>query len=91
MTKKKAKSKKVKKTSRKKTSKPAESSKEILLMEMDADCFNKEFLDTRGFQYRDLRPQYRKVFDKAFCQHKDNLIIRPTGNPGISLFLQIKK
>jgi len=91
MTKKKAKLKKVKKTSRRKSSKPAKFPKEVLLMEFDHECFNDTRIDPRGFQYHDLRPQYRKVFDKAFCQHKDNLIIRPTGNPGISLFLQIKK
>lgn len=48
-------------------------------------CFKKKMADPRGFQAADLKSKYFDIFIKLLAKHGQKLIVKPTGNPGISL------
>lgn len=47
--------------------------------------FKKTLIDSRGFQFNDLRLNAKRKYNKFMKKYGDKIKISPTGNPGITL------
>lgn len=85
---KKNKSKKAKKSS-KRTTKPKRKSYSFKKgpIKFGKSCFKKTMVDSRGFQAADLKPEYFKAFMNLYNKYGSRIVVKPTGNPGISVSL----
>lgn len=98
MTKKTKKRKTVKRTSRRKISKPRRATSikraksTVISLELPKMwgpmCFNAHTINSRGFQAADLQPRYFAAYNKLIEEYGQALLIEPTGNPGITLSLK---